>query len=83
MLDITKQRSQSQFMSEHRDNLVLERLREIRALLGEVKGGTAELRLRVGMIEAGYASMSLRLDRLGGDMELVKRRLGLLDPAIS
>ncbi len=64
------------------DNLVLERLREIRALLGEVKEDTAELRLRVGMIEAGYASMSLRLDRLGGDMELVKRRLGLLDPAI-
>ncbi len=66
-------------MSEQ-DNLVLERLREIRALLGEVKEDTAELRLRVGMIEAGYASMSLRLDRLGGDMELVKRRLGLSGP---
>lgn len=69
-------------VNEHQDNLVLERLREIRALLGEVKEDTAELRLRVGMIEAGYASMSLRLDRLGGDMEFVKRRLGLLDPAI-
>ncbi len=69
-------------MSDDRDHLVLERLREIRALLGEVKEDTAELRLRVGMIEAGYASMSLRLDRLGGDMEMVKRRLGLLDPAI-
>ncbi len=69
-------------MSDKRDDLVLERLREIRALLGEVKEDTAELRLRVGMIEAGYASMSLRLDRLGGDMELVKRRLGLLDPTI-
>ncbi len=70
-------------MPEPADNLVLERLREIRALLGEVKEDTMELRLRVGMIEAGYASMSLRLDRLGGDMETVKRRLGLLDPAVS
>ncbi len=70
-------------MAEPADNLVLERLREIRALLGEVKEDTMELRLRVGMIEAGYASMSLRLDRLGGDMETVKRRLGLLDPAVS
>jgi hypothetical protein len=26
--------------------------------------------------------MSLRIDRLGGDMEHVKRRLGLLDPAL-
>ncbi len=69
-------------MSDKRDDLVLERLREIRALLGEVKEDTAELRLRVGMIEAGYASMSLRLDRLGGDMELVKRCFGLLDPTI-
>jgi len=69
-------------MSDYTDNLVLERLREIRALLGEVKEDTGELRLRVGMIEAGYASMSLRLDRLGGDMEMVKRRLGLLDPAL-
>ncbi len=32
------------------DNLVLERLREIRALLGEVKEDTAELRLRVERI---------------------------------
>ncbi len=32
------------------DDLVLERLREIRALLGEVKEDTAELRLRVERI---------------------------------
>ena len=50
-------------MSDARDNLVLERLREIRALLGEVREDTADTRLRVGMLEAGYASISLRLDR--------------------
>jgi hypothetical protein len=33
------------------DSLVLERLREIRTLLGEVKEDTAELKLRIGMVE--------------------------------
>jgi hypothetical protein len=37
------------------DNLVLERLREIRTMRGEVKEDTADTRLRVGMLEAGYA----------------------------
>ncbi len=62
------------------DNLVLERLREIRQMLSEVKEDTAETRLRIGMLEAGYASLSLRLDRLVGDVEHIKRRLGLVDP---
>jgi hypothetical protein len=66
-------------MSDHPDNLVLERLREIRALLGEVREDTADTRLRVGMLEAGYASISLRLDRLAGDVERIKRRLDLVD----
>ena len=62
-------------MSDMPDNLLLERLREIRALLGEVREDTADTRLRVGMLEAGYASISLRLDRLAGDVERIKRRL--------
>ncbi len=41
------------------DNLVLDRLREIRSLLGEVKEDTADTRLGVGMLEAGYASVSI------------------------
>ena len=51
------------------DNLVLERLREIRTILGEVKEDTADTRLRVGMLVAGYASVSLRLDRLAADVD--------------
>ena len=66
-------------MSDTPDNPVLERLREIRQLLGEVKEDTAETRLRIGMLEEGYASLSPRLDRLGGDVEYIKRRLGLAD----
>jgi hypothetical protein len=61
------------------DDLVLLRLREIRALLGEVKEDTADTRLRVGMLEAGYASVSLRLDRLAADVDRIKRRLALAE----
>jgi hypothetical protein len=53
-------------MSDQPDNLVLERLREIRQMLGRVREDTAVTRLRVGMLEAGYAFISLRLDRLAG-----------------
>jgi len=66
-------------MSDQPDNLVLERLREIRQMLGEVREDTADTRLRVGMLEAGYASISLRLDRLAGDVERIKRRLDLVE----
>jgi len=61
------------------DNLVLERLREMRALLGEVKEDTADSRLRIGMLEAGYASVSLRLDRLAADVDRIRRRRDLAE----
>jgi hypothetical protein len=61
------------------DNLVLERLREIRAMLGRVLEDTADLRLRVGALEASNASVSLRLGRIGTDVDLIKRRLDLVD----
>jgi hypothetical protein len=67
-------------MSDAPDNLVLERLREIRAMIGRVLEDTADLKLRVGMLEAGYASMSLRLDRIDIRLERVEQRLGLMDP---
>jgi hypothetical protein len=63
------------------ESLVLERLRGIRAMLGEVKEDTADTRLRVGMLEAGYASVSLRLDRLAADVERIKRRFDLVEQA--
>ena len=63
-------------MSDTPDNLILERLREICALLGEVPEDTADTRLRVGMLEAGYASISLRL---AGDIKRIKRRLDLVE----
>jgi hypothetical protein len=61
------------------DNLVLERLRGIHAMLGRVLEDTADLRLRVGALEASNASVSLRLGRIGTDVDLIKRRLDLVD----
>ena len=61
------------------DNLVHERLREMRELLNEVREDTGDIRLRASMLEAGYASISLRLDRLAGDVDRIKRRLDLVD----
>jgi hypothetical protein len=66
-------------MSDNIDSLVLERLRELRAVLGEVREDTADTRLRVGMLEAGDASISLRLDRLASDVDRIKRRLDLVE----
>ena len=66
-------------MSDTPDNLVLERLREIRGMLGRVLEDTADLRLRTGALEASGASMSLRLDRLGVDVDRIMRRLDLID----
>jgi hypothetical protein len=61
------------------DNLVLERLREIRDMLARVLEDTADVKLRLGMLEAGYASMSLRIDRIDARLERLERRAGLLD----
>jgi hypothetical protein len=66
-------------VSDKIDSLVLERLRELRTVLGEVREDTADTRLRVGMLEAGHASISLGLDRLAGDVERIKRRLDLVE----
>lgn len=61
------------------DNLVLERLREIRDLQGEMQADLKEVLQRLGTLEEGYASLSRRLDRVGGDIGRIKRRLELAD----
>ncbi len=69
-------------MSDAPDNLVLTLLRAIRADVGDIKANISEIKERLGFLEAQYASLSRRLDRMGGDMERVKTRLGLVDEAI-
>jgi len=54
-------------------------LRAIRADLAEVRGGLSEVKERLGRLEARYAGLSCRVDRMGGDVELIRRRLNLVD----
>jgi len=58
---------------------MLDMLRAIRADLGEVRTDLAEVKERLGIIEVQYASLSRRVDRLGGDVEQIRKRLGLVE----
>ncbi len=66
-------------MSDNPDNMILTLLRAIRGDIAEVKADIAEVKERLGILETQYASLSRRVDRIGGDMERVKRRWELAD----
>ena len=66
-------------MSDQRGDPVPEMLRAIRGDLAEVKADLVELKQRVGLLEGQYASLSARVDRIGGDVVLIKRRLDLVE----
>lgn len=66
-------------MTDSRADLMLDLLRAIRAEQAEIRTDLAEIKERLGILELQYASLSRRVDRLGGDMEQVKRRLGLIE----
>ena len=60
------------------DNLVLDLLRAIRGGITEIKTDVVELKERIGLLEGATASVARRLDRVGGDVEQIKRRLDLV-----
>jgi predicted nuclease with TOPRIM domain len=73
-------------MSDTPENIVLEHLRLLRAGMGqmigkidELKADMIEVKERLGFIESQYASLSRRVDRMAGDVELIKRRLELTE----
>ncbi len=66
-------------MTDARADLMLELLRAIRAEQAEIRTDLAEIKERLGIQESQYASLSRRVDRLGGDMEQVRKRLGLIE----
>jgi predicted nuclease with TOPRIM domain len=45
----------------------------------ELKSDVIEVKERLGLIEGQYASLSRRVDRIGGDVDQIKRRLDLVD----
>jgi hypothetical protein len=66
-------------MSDDPQNLVLDLLRAMRGDLGEIKTDLVERKQRVGLLEAQYASLSNRIDRIAGDVGLIKLRLDLVE----
>ena len=66
-------------MSDQLTGLILEHLRAIRGGIAEVKTDLVEIKQRVGLIEAQYPDLSGRVDRRGGDIVLIKRRLDLVE----
>jgi hypothetical protein len=77
-------------VSDGPDNIVLNLLRAIRGDIEEIRLDVRELKERMTNLETlvgnsvstelhHYASLSGRLDRVGGDVDHIKRRLDLVD----
>ena len=66
-------------MSDNPDNLVLSLLRAIRTDIAEIKETLRETQMRLDTLELNYVSMRPHVDRVAGDVELIKRRLELTD----
>ncbi len=66
------------------DTFVPELLRLIRDDIADIRAETAVIGQRLGLSESHYGSLSRRVDRMGGDVEQIKRRLEIVeasDPA--
>jgi hypothetical protein len=61
------------------DNIVLDMLSVIRGDLAALRTDVTGVKERAGLPKWRTASISRRIDRVGGDVELIKRRLGLVD----
>jgi predicted nuclease with TOPRIM domain len=66
-------------MSDTPEDLVLVLLRGIRTDMTELRADMLEVKERLGLLEAQYSSISRRVDRVGGDIERIKRRLEIAE----
>jgi len=66
-------------MNDQRADLILEYLRAIRGDISEIKADLVEIKQLLGLIEAQYANVSGRVDRMAGDIGVIKRRLDLVE----
>jgi hypothetical protein len=58
---------------------ILDGQRTIRGDIAELRADAIEIKERLAFLEGGYASLSRRVDRIGGDVDLIKRRLSLAE----
>ena len=61
------------------ENLTLRYLRRLDEHMSALHVDMVEVKERLGLLEAGQASLSRRVDRIGGDVEQMKRRLDLVE----
>jgi hypothetical protein len=61
------------------ENLMLRYLRRLDEHMSALRADMVEVKERLGLLEAGQASLSRRVDRIGGDVEQIKRRLDLVE----
>ena len=61
------------------DNVVLEHLRHIRAVVDGLRDDMREVKGWLGILESQYASLSNRLDRMDSRVERIEQRLSLAD----
>lgn len=66
-------------MAEEVPNLVLEHLRAIRGSVERTEYDIKDLKFRVGQIEQTLVHHTLRFDRLETRLDLIEKRLGLVD----
>jgi hypothetical protein len=66
-------------MSGPGDNIVLEHLRHMRAVLDNVYQDVRELKTRVTLLEQQYGSISNRMDRVEFRLERIEMRIGLIE----
>jgi len=69
-------------MSDDPNNLVLNLLRAIRGDIADIKADMREIKERIGFLEGQYANVSRRIDRLGDDVDLIKRRLDIAEAPV-
>ena len=60
------------------ENLTLAYLRRLNTNMDSLITDMRGIRERLGILESQYASLSRRVDRLGGDVEQIKRRLNIV-----
>jgi hypothetical protein len=73
-------------MVEESNNLVLEHLRHIRAVVDETRTDVKQLSLRVGLVERhlgssqiAEANQNIEIDRIKHRLDRIERRLELVD----
>ncbi len=65
-------------MSDQPENLMLVYLRRLDVKMDGIAADMREVKERLGILESQYASLSRRVDRMGGEVEEIRRRLDIV-----